>query len=477
LLATAPSGGRCDSDALEIAGCGTNRTPDVRRANLAEALHLIDLVAIPPGEGELMREYRSAVLGELRRARLRRLTDNYDVLQRGPEPPAPPPIWRACAAEAMQRVKDEGLSGLRPLARALAYYLAPGAYFSRYASAEIERGELLYGLLADEPSRGLLVKLIAYRILGHRKVKLPRNTPRYWRDIEAVGNVRTDAEPIPIKFMDAKLALYDCTPMDYDLRAYASGPGLACALVQKQYEYHWGDVHLKAEAGDVVIDAGGCWGETSVYFAHEVGAGGAVISFEFIPSNLVVLHRNREANPHLKDRLRVVENPIWSASGLKLYYVDWGPGSRVTADINQYHSWEGIAETTTIDDTLAAQGLDRVDFIKMDIEGAELDALKGAEAAIRKHRPKLAISLYHKPDDFETIPSYLDGLGLGYRFYLDHHTIYENETVLFAVTDQPWKQEALYVIDLVSITPGAVSDRPTPCVGGLGVPLSLAPLS
>jgi hypothetical protein len=76
-----------------------------------------------------MREYRRAALGELRRARLRRLTDNYDVSQLGPEPPAPRPIWRASADEAMQRVKDEGLSGLRPLARALAYYLAPGTYF------------------------------------------------------------------------------------------------------------------------------------------------------------------------------------------------------------------------------------------------------------------------------------------------------------------------------------------------------------
>src|SRR5262245_34177268 len=47
-------------------------------------------------------------------------------------------------------------------------------------------GEYLYGLLGDERSRELLVKLMAYRLLGHRKVKLPRNTPRHWRDIEDV---------------------------------------------------------------------------------------------------------------------------------------------------------------------------------------------------------------------------------------------------------------------------------------------------
>ncbi|SFU68912.1 FkbM family methyltransferase [Nitrosospira multiformis] len=69
----------------------------------------------------------------------------------------------------------------------------------------------------------------------------------------------------------------------------------------------------------------------------------------------------------------------------------------------------------------------------MDIEGAELNALKGAEDTILRCRPKLAISLYHSIDDFKTIPRYLNSPGLSYKYYLDHHTIYENETVLFAI--------------------------------------------
>ena len=351
-----------------------------------------------------------------------------------------PSVLQECFASAREQFKaantiGDRVQGLRPLGRALSYYLTPNTYFSRYAAAEIAQGEFLYNLLADEPSRALLVKLIAYRILGHRKVKLPRNNPSYWRDIEEMNKCRTAADPLPIKFMDAKLPVHDLRALGYDVTCHASGTGLACAVVQKQYEYHYGVVHCKAEAGDIVIDAGGCWGETCLYFAHEAGPDGAVVAFEFIPSNLAVLQRNRELNPHLAGNYHVVAHPVWSTSGLKLYYVDWGPGSRVTDDINKYHSWEGIVETVTIDETLASLGFDRVDFIKMDIEGAELEALKGAEASIRKHRPKLAISLYHKPDDFESIPRYLAGLDLGYRFYLDHHTIYQNETVLFGVPD------------------------------------------
>ena len=381
--------------------------------------------------------YRSQILRELVESRRADFNDNYDREQLGPEPPPPPSPWQAGLAEARRRREQsnglvERVKSFRPIAGAVRRYLQPSRYFARY-STEFDSGEFLYNLLADEPSRQLLLKLIAYRFLGYRKVKLPRNTPKYWRDIAAMAELRTPAPPLPIKFMDARLYVHDLKPLGYDITCHATSPGLACAVVQKQYEYHQGNVHCKAASGDVVIDAGGCWGETTVYFAHEAGPTGAVVAFEFIPSNLAVLRRNLDLNPQLRGRVHLVENPIWSTAGLKLYYVDWGPGSRVTSDINKYHSWEGVAETTTIDETVAKLGLSRVDFIKMDIEGAELDALRGGESSIRKHRPKLAISLYHSPEEIETIPRYLAGLDLGYRFYLDHHTIYGNETVLFGV--------------------------------------------
>ena len=68
----------------------------------------------------------------------------------------------------------------------------------------------------------------------------------------------------------------------------------------------------------------------------------------------------------------------------------------------------------------------------MDIEGAEIAALKGAEAALRRFRPKLAISVYHRLSDFWQIPRYLESLGLGYKFHLRHFTTHVEETVLFA---------------------------------------------
>jgi FkbM family methyltransferase len=364
-----------------------------------------------------MSQYRTALLAELAQSRRQNFADNYDHDFLGEEPPPPPSIWKS-----------------QPLTDAVTYYLRPKRYFSRRHAAEIARGEFLYGVLADEGSRELLIKLIAYRILGHRKVKLSRNTPEYWQGIKSMLDLQIAQTPLlTVKFLEqhAELAAYDLKPLGYDLTCYASATGLACAVLQKQYEYHRGDVHCKAEAGDVVIDAGACWGEMTLYFAHEAGPTGTVVAFEFIPSNLEAFDRNVDLNPHLKERVRLIANPVWDSSGRKLPYIDWGPGSLVIDDIDR--RCDGTAETVTIDETLDRLGLARVDFIKMDIEAAELAALRGAEASIRKHRPKLAISVYHRLEDMETIPRYLAGLDLGYRFYLDHHTIYGNETVLFGV--------------------------------------------
>jgi Methyltransferase FkbM domain len=90
------------------------------------------------------------------------------------------------------------------------------------------------------------------------------------------------------------------------------------------------------------------------------------------------------------------------------------------------------AETLSIDDLVRRQGLSRVDFIKMDIEGAELSALQGAAETLRAFRPKLALALYHKLEDWTTIPQYLRTLH-SYRFFVDHFSTRGEETVLFAV--------------------------------------------
>lgn len=72
-------------------------------------------------------------------------------------------------------------------------------------------------------------------------------------------------------------------------------------------------------------------------------------------------------------------------------------------------------------------------FLKMDIEGAELNALKGAEKTIRKNCPTLAISIYHSDQDLLQIPLWIMNLGLPYKYYIRHHHCGLSEVVFYAV--------------------------------------------
>jgi FkbM family methyltransferase len=89
-----------------------------------------------------------------------------------------------------------------------------------------------------------------------------------------------------------------------------------------------------------------------------------------------------------------------------------------------------VIKTVTLDEIIS----DEVTFIKMDIEGSELAALRGSEQTIRKNKPKLAICVYHKAEDLVEIPRFIMSLGLDYRFYLRHHQRHSGtETVFYAI--------------------------------------------
>lgn len=298
--------------------------------------------------------------------------------------------------------------------------------------AYLERLNWLYELFDDEKSKQTLVKLVAYRILGENKIKLPLNTPGYWQSISQLSEVEDENDFLQVSFENWKLKKTDLNKINYPIQLYGMPTGTHCTFVLKQYEYPVSnDFVIKAEEGDYAIDAGGCWGDTALYFANAVGASGKVFTFEFIPSNVSILRQNLALNPQLANRVQIVEKAVWSESELSLYYDDNGPASRVGfAPLNAN---KDAVPTLSVDDLVRDSKLEKLDFIKMDIEGAEPHALRGAQKTLERFKPKLAIAIYHSLDDFVEIPRFLDSLGLGYKFYLGHYTIHIEETILYAV--------------------------------------------
>ncbi|MDR2574533.1 MAG: FkbM family methyltransferase [Desulfovibrio sp.] len=113
-----------------------------------------------------------------------------------------------------------------------------------------------------------------------------------------------------------------------------------------------------------------------------------------------------------------------------LYLDSHGDSSCINEDIQNHYSVE--CDFISIDEFVKSNKLNRVDYIKLDVEGAELNALKGSIETISKFKPKLAISLYHKWEDIFHIPLFLNEICENYKFYIGHHCAGLHETILYA---------------------------------------------
>lgn len=172
---------------------------------------------------------------------------------------------------------------------------------------------------------------------------------------------------------------------------------------------------------DVFVD-GGCFdGETAIDF-HNVVPGGVkkIYAYEPDPINM---EKCRDALRHL-DNVIIVNAGVFSRSGEVYFNASAGESSA----ISEYGKDKISVRTIDVESPDAT-------FIKLDIEGSELEALRGASETIKRNKPRLAISIYHKPEDLLELPLYLKELLPSYKFYLRHYSMAYMECVLFAVVE------------------------------------------
>jgi FkbM family methyltransferase len=334
---------------------------------------------------------------------------------------------RGRASNAVKRV------AYSVLARRRAGWLDRAARELGATAARLEELEAVYAALSDESSRDLFVKLLEWRVLGPQHVRLPVSPDRYRQGLEQVHRELL-REPATVRVKDPyfpTLNRYAVRVEGNELSVETDETCMLNTFVIDQYAYERGPLPVRAELGDMVLDGGGGYGETALYFASRVGQDGEVVCLEMDPRNRRAIERNLRRNPELASRIRLLEAALWERSGATLPYAAGGKMSRFTP---RAVSDGGHVETTTLDELRERAGVARLDFLKLDIEGSELPALKGATRTLHDLRPKLAIAVYHRPQDLVEIPLYLHGLGLGYRFFLDHPSAEMDETVLFART-------------------------------------------
>jgi FkbM family methyltransferase len=165
--------------------------------------------------------------------------------------------------------------------------------------------------------------------------------------------------------------------------------------VEKVYDHPL--VHV--QRGDVVIDCGAHIGGFT-RLALQAGAR-LVVAIEPEPSNLLAFRRNIELE--LKSsRVMLIPKGVWETTGkLSLHLSNTGDSHSVI--FAQKGPGDEVIEVTTLDTLATELALDKVDFIKMDIEGSEANALRGARQVIERWKPRMAISSYHVKGDPATL--------------------------------------------------------------------------
>jgi FkbM family methyltransferase len=176
---------------------------------------------------------------------------------------------------------------------------------------------------------------------------------------------------------------------------------------------------------EIFIDGGCLDGDSSIQFADAVkrhinASVSKIIAYEPDEQSFNICKQNMIEIPSF-----IIKNAgLWNKCETLRFSAAGNYGSRIAPTGNTE------IKTVALDEDLPDQ---KVTFIKMDIEGAELNALKGAEKLIRTHRPKLAICVYHKPEDILTIPEFIINLNLTYKLYLRHQLALPFDTILYAV--------------------------------------------
>ena len=172
---------------------------------------------------------------------------------------------------------------------------------------------------------------------------------------------------------------------------------------------------------EVYVDGGSFDGDTIRSFIERVhGRFTDVYAFEPDPVTFAKLKANFSNEP----RVHPIHAGLYSHGGSLRFRDDASRGAIFATD--------GDIEmpVTTIDDVL---GNRRLTYVKMNIEGAEIDALRGGRNAISKWRPRLALSVYHRASDLWRIPQLVLELNPDYELYLRQHDGGIIETVLYAL--------------------------------------------
>lgn len=195
-------------------------------------------------------------------------------------------------------------------------------------------------------------------------------------------------------------------------------------------DHYFPDGVVLLNEDEVFVDAGAYIGDTLLEFIEKThGIFDSYIAFELDLQNFKEMENTvNKMQPDIRNKIKLYNYAILDKEQ-EINYESGAHGSQSSC-VNIQSSIINTGKTVKLSNILKNH---KITFIKMDIEGAEVKALWGAEEIIKIQKPNLAISVYHNIEHLWAIPLYLKHIVPGYKFFLRHHSPLEYETVCYAI--------------------------------------------
>jgi FkbM family methyltransferase len=191
--------------------------------------------------------------------------------------------------------------------------------------------------------------------------------------------------------------------------------------------YELRDVYVRK--GDVVFDLGANVGLFSGVAAARVGGGGKVYAFEPTPLTLEYLRENLS----FYDNVMVCPYAVNDKKGKDHFHINNDFANNKALGKNSLLPVPGFiaveVDTISLDAFVEEHHIERVDFIKADIEGAERLMLQGARNVLRRFAPKLSLCTYHLPDDPQVMEQLILEANPGYHVAHGRYKLYAHCTL------------------------------------------------
>lgn len=199
------------------------------------------------------------------------------------------------------------------------------------------------------------------------------------------------------------------------------------------YNLHYVE-YSPAKSIKIIIEGGVCYGDTSLKLLKYFPKIEHLYGFDPSYSEVVSSGRNSKFLPNLRKaeeegKLSIVEKALWDKK--ETLHFNSGSGEFSSGCISDTGT---EIQAISLDEFVSEEGIKKIDFIKLDIEGAELHFLHGGMKTILKDRPIIAVSIYHYSNQIITIPDLLMKSLENYKYEIGHHS------------NSPWLETVLYAI-------------------------------